>query len=224
MKYGLLYLGTAQLPLSSATHSYHCALYFPVSKQWYGCQCLGCLTWAQMLMQAIAHGGRTDTVKSPLYTGSWLCSSVPGIRTRVSFAPGFSVGRSISWVISAPVLLLPMLFLLLWWWLFRLLFFVVAAAILLLVYCWCGCCYYTKKTCCRCCCCCCCCCCSCCRWWCSFCFFCRYGVSVSSSGPSVVQPLSLLVLRPPHPPTLILPLSFLVPSPPPHHPFYHCHF
>ena len=31
-------------------------------QQWYGCQCLGFLTWAQILMRAIAHGavpGRT---------------------------------------------------------------------------------------------------------------------------------------------------------------------
>ena len=48
---------------SSATHSYHCAQYFPVSKQWYGCQCLGFLTCTQLLMHAIAHGGRTDTVR-----------------------------------------------------------------------------------------------------------------------------------------------------------------
>ena len=56
-------LGKAQQPLSSATHSYQCVQYFPVSKQWYGCQCLGFLTRAQMLMHAIVHGGCTDTVR-----------------------------------------------------------------------------------------------------------------------------------------------------------------
>ena len=56
-------LGKAQQPLSSATHSNQCVQYVPVSKQWYGCQCLGFLTRAQMLIQAIAHWGRTDTVR-----------------------------------------------------------------------------------------------------------------------------------------------------------------
>ena len=51
-KFGSSYLGK-----SSATHSYQCVQYFHVSKQWYGCQCLGFLTCAQMSMHAIAHGG-----------------------------------------------------------------------------------------------------------------------------------------------------------------------
>ena len=42
---------------SSATHSYHCVQYFPLSKQWYGCQCLRFLTFADV----DAHGGCTDT-------------------------------------------------------------------------------------------------------------------------------------------------------------------
>ena len=61
-KFGWPYLGTAQHK-SSATHFYLCVQYFPVSKQWYGCQCLRFLTCAQMLMRAIAHGGGTDTVR-----------------------------------------------------------------------------------------------------------------------------------------------------------------
>ena len=32
-------------------------------KKWYGCQCLGFLTCAQMLKRAIAQGGCTDTVR-----------------------------------------------------------------------------------------------------------------------------------------------------------------
>ena len=48
---------------SSATHSYEYLQYFRLSKQRYGCQCLGFLTCAQMLMHAIAHGGCTDTVR-----------------------------------------------------------------------------------------------------------------------------------------------------------------
>ena len=47
----------------SATHSSKCVQYFRVSKQWYGCQCLGLLTWAQMLVHAIAHRGCTDTIR-----------------------------------------------------------------------------------------------------------------------------------------------------------------
>ena len=43
---------------SSATHySYQRVQYFHVSRQWYGCQCLGFLTCAQLLIQAIAHRG-----------------------------------------------------------------------------------------------------------------------------------------------------------------------
>ena len=48
---------------SSATHSYRCVQYFPVSEQCYGCQCLGFLTCTHMLMHAIAHRGCTDTVR-----------------------------------------------------------------------------------------------------------------------------------------------------------------
>ena len=32
--------------------------YFRVSRQWYGCRCLRFVTCAQLLMHAIAHGGR----------------------------------------------------------------------------------------------------------------------------------------------------------------------
>ena len=48
---------------SSATHFYRCVQYFRVSKQWYGCQSLGFLTSAQMVMHAIAYAGCTDTVR-----------------------------------------------------------------------------------------------------------------------------------------------------------------
>ena len=48
---------------SSATHSYRCVQYFCVSKQWYGCQCLGFSTCTQMLMHATAYGGCADTVR-----------------------------------------------------------------------------------------------------------------------------------------------------------------
>ena len=48
---------------SSATHSYEYVQYFRLSKQRYGCQCLGFLTCAQMLMHAVAHGGCANTVR-----------------------------------------------------------------------------------------------------------------------------------------------------------------
>ena len=57
-------------PKSSATHSYQCVWYFPVSRQWYGCHCLGFVMCAQMLMHAIAIGGCTETVR--VSTGRWL--------------------------------------------------------------------------------------------------------------------------------------------------------
>ena len=48
---------------SSATHFYQCALYFHMSGQWYGCQCLGFVMC--MLMHMIACGCCMDT-ESPL--------------------------------------------------------------------------------------------------------------------------------------------------------------
>ena len=47
---------------SGATHSYQCVQYFHVSRQWHGSQCLGFLTYTQMLMYAITHRVCTDTV------------------------------------------------------------------------------------------------------------------------------------------------------------------
>ena len=48
---------------SSTTHSYQCVLYFCVSKQQHGCQCLELLMCAQRLMHVNAHGGCTDAVR-----------------------------------------------------------------------------------------------------------------------------------------------------------------
>ena len=48
---------------SSATRSSQWVQHFHLSRQWYGCQSLGFLTCAQMLLRAIAHGGCTDTVR-----------------------------------------------------------------------------------------------------------------------------------------------------------------
>ena len=63
-KFGSSYLGKATAAARTALPiSYQCVQYFPVSKQWRDCQCLGVLTCAQMLMHAIAHEGCTDTVR-----------------------------------------------------------------------------------------------------------------------------------------------------------------
>ena len=49
---------------SNITHPYPCVQYFYVSKQWHDCQCLGLLTWAQMLLHVAAHEGCMNTVES----------------------------------------------------------------------------------------------------------------------------------------------------------------
>ena len=85
---------------SSATHSYQCVQYVPVSRQWCGCQCLGFfLTCTQMSIRAIAHG-------YSVY-GHRKTHAAPGTRTRVSIAPGFSVGRCTNWAIPTPQQLVP---------------------------------------------------------------------------------------------------------------------
>ena len=86
---------------SSATHSCQCVQHFPVSRQWYGYQCLGFLTCAHTLMYAIAHGGCTDTVREPALEENSLAAS--RTRTRVSIAPGFSVRRSTNRAIPTEI-------------------------------------------------------------------------------------------------------------------------
>ena len=49
------YTRTKVLPRS--WEQYQCVQYFHVSKQWCGCQCLGFVMCAQMLMYVTAHGG-----------------------------------------------------------------------------------------------------------------------------------------------------------------------
>ena len=58
-KFAWPYLGKA----TAAAHSYQCVQQFCVSKPWCGCQCLGFLTCAQMLMHATAHGGCMNIVR-----------------------------------------------------------------------------------------------------------------------------------------------------------------
>ena len=57
------YMGKAQQPQVQRYPFLSVCVVFRVSRRWYGCQCLGFLTCTQMLMQAIAHGGCTDTVR-----------------------------------------------------------------------------------------------------------------------------------------------------------------
>ena len=82
---------------SSATHSYQCVQYFRVSRQWYGCQCLGFLTCAQKSMNAIAHKGLYGHRKR-VCTGSWLWGKNPsphrGLEPASVLRLSFSVGRS----------------------------------------------------------------------------------------------------------------------------------
>ena len=93
-------------PKSSATHCYQCVQCFPVSRQWYGCQCLGFLTWTRMLMRAIAHGGCTDTVR--VCTESWLSGRKNPCRTGNSnprqYYAWFSDQCSNNWAVLAPSL------------------------------------------------------------------------------------------------------------------------
>ena len=55
----------------STTHCYQRVQHFPVSEYCYGCQCLGFVTHAQMLMHAIAPGGCTDTVRQSALEADW---------------------------------------------------------------------------------------------------------------------------------------------------------
>ena len=87
---------------SSTTHSCQCVLSFHTSRQCYGCQCLGFLTCIQILMHAVAQAGSTDIIRE--CTQNWpgkKSLAVPGTRTHVSIAPGFSVRHSTSWAIPA---------------------------------------------------------------------------------------------------------------------------
>ena len=90
-KSGPPYLGKATVAARAAllipSNTCSISVYFCVSKQWWGCQCLGFLTCAQMLMHAIAHRGCANTAlkadsdweKNPLVA--------PGNQTHNSIAP-----------------------------------------------------------------------------------------------------------------------------------------
>ena len=88
---------------SSATHSCQCVQYLHVSKKWYGCQCLGFLTCAQMLMLATAHRGLYRQQKCLHWTLTLGEKSLAASRTQICIGimPSFSVGRSTNWAISA---------------------------------------------------------------------------------------------------------------------------
>jgi len=91
---------------SSTTLSYQWVQHFPVSKQWYGHQCLGFLTCAQMLMHVIANCTQDlYRLRKSVCTGNWLGEkSLPALKTWtcISITAGFSVRHSTNWVILAP--------------------------------------------------------------------------------------------------------------------------
>ena len=73
---------------NSITPTYQCVQHFCVSKQWYGCQCLGFL----MSTHVTAHRGCMDTVReSALEVRS---GRQQGVEPVLSTAPGFSVRHS----------------------------------------------------------------------------------------------------------------------------------
>ena len=79
--------------------------YDRVSKQRYGCQCLGYLTCAHILMHASAHEGSTDIErKSALKVDHGIKKKIKslaaaGNRTRLSGVP---IRRSINWARTCP--------------------------------------------------------------------------------------------------------------------------
>ena len=62
-KFRLPYLGKATASARAAPLISDCMQHFAVSKQWCGCWCLGFVTCAQMLMNAIAHRGCKNTIR-----------------------------------------------------------------------------------------------------------------------------------------------------------------
>ena len=91
---------------SSATHPYRSVLYFCVSKQWCGCQCLGFLVCPQMLMHTVtAHRGCSDTggEHALKFDQGRKFFATPGKWTRVSTVPGFPVWQSTCWAILLPL-------------------------------------------------------------------------------------------------------------------------
>ena len=91
---------------SSATHPYRSVLYFCVSKQWCGCQCLGFLVCPLMLMHTVtARRGCSDTGGEPALKVDQgrKFFATPGKWTRVSTVPGFPVWQSTYWAILLPL-------------------------------------------------------------------------------------------------------------------------
>ena len=67
-----------QQPKSSTTRSYQYVQRFSVSKQWYGCQCLGIVNMCNMLMHVIAHRGCAEKIPA-----------TPGHQTCIGILPSF---------------------------------------------------------------------------------------------------------------------------------------
>ena len=71
---------------SSATRSCQCVQHFHLSKLWYGCQCWGFLTCAQMLVHAITHGGCAARTPSDSLRPSIAFRHLPPNSARFSYA------------------------------------------------------------------------------------------------------------------------------------------
>ena len=102
-KFGLPFLGKIMVATRAALPIPPSVWYFRMSKQCYGCQCLGFSTCAQMLRHVIAHGGCTDTVRQSALKAESARKSLaaPGNWTFISIAPGFSVWCSTNWAIPS---------------------------------------------------------------------------------------------------------------------------
>ena len=97
---------------SSTIHSYRCAQYFPVSKQWYGCQCLGFLMCTQMLMHVIACRDCADTRRESALKVDWEKNPLLywRLEPQVINAPGFLFQWATNWAVLPHALLFMLWF------------------------------------------------------------------------------------------------------------------
>ena len=73
---------------SSATHSCQCVQHFRVSKQWYGCQCLGFFNvHTDVDTYDCTRGLYGDTVRESALEADWEKNPLPQTPTRFSIAP-----------------------------------------------------------------------------------------------------------------------------------------
>ena len=98
----ILVRGKAQQPQEQHYHSYQSMQYCPMSKQRYGCECLGFLRahrrWCMRFHTGVVRTPQ-ETREHRLSLLREKSSATPGTQTHVSIAPDFSVGCSANWVI-----------------------------------------------------------------------------------------------------------------------------